>query len=222
MTAPTTVKCREYIYKRVKEGSIVGRLTVVEVVGRSKNGSKIWKCVCSCGNEKDVISSSLNSGLVQSCGCRYDEIKGVQRLSHGLSHSPTYNSWRAMHQRCYYNGGGEYYAAKGIVVCDRWHTFANFLADMGERPEGHSIDRIDPNGNYEPNNCRWATASLQSFNTSMKKNNTSGRSGVGFHKQSQRWVAQIAKKHIGMFSSYDDAVVARTNAEIELYGFTKD
>lgn len=83
-----------------------------------------------------------------------------------MTRSPTYNTWQSMLQRCYYskNISYKYYGARGITVCERWRVFENFLADMGERPEGTTIDRDDVNGHYEPGNCRWASPTTQRHN----------------------------------------------------------
>jgi hypothetical protein len=90
------------------------------------------------------------------------------RATHGMKGTGTYSSWQAMKARCQIESATEYhrYGGQGITVCNRWQSFENFLADMGERPEGHSIDRIDSSGNYEPGNCRWADNLTQSNNTS--------------------------------------------------------
>jgi hypothetical protein len=87
-------------------------------------------------------------------------------LSHGMTNTPTYRSWAHMVQRCTNSNYDRYpfYGGRGITVCDRWRTFANFLADMGERPEGFTLDRVDNEGNYTPENCRWATSSQQQRN----------------------------------------------------------
>lgn len=121
-------------------------------------------CRCLCGNELVVSSRNLKSGHAKSCGCLQREI--VSKIRHGLSNTGTRRSYSAMKQRCYNPKQKSYlhYGAKGITVCDRWlQSFDNFLEDMGERPEGHSIDR-HPNedGNYEPNNCRWISRSENS------------------------------------------------------------
>lgn len=108
------------------------------------------RCKCVCGKETLVVNAYLKCGDTKSCGCR-------KRL-HGHTDSPTYRSWVSMKNRC--NPTGEWrawYADRGIVICDRWRDFRNFLADMGERPDGMTIDRKDVNGNYELSNCRWAT-----------------------------------------------------------------
>lgn len=222
-------KCRDREYEKVSAGSVVGRLTVIDIVGKSKNGSYIWSCLCECGNSKDVISSSLNSGLVQSCGCLYDSIKGKQAITNGAKDSKEYNSWSAMKQRCYYKQHSYYlsYGGRGIKVCDRWrNSFENFLVDMGKCPEGSSLDRIDPDGDYKPENCRWADNSTQAFNQTKSGSNSSGKTGVHWHKATNKWAASISKDrqvfHLGVFEKFENAKKIRESAEKILYGFTKE
>jgi hypothetical protein len=138
-------------------GQHFGRLVVLRLQSQGGHGIHAkWFCCCDCGNTKIVSSNNLKSGQV-SCGCRGGNFK------HGQRHKSTYRSWDAMLQRCNNpkNTRYKYYGGRGISVCERWRLFINFLADMGERPPGTTLDRIDPNGNYEPGNCRWATQSQQ-------------------------------------------------------------
>ncbi len=223
------IKSREYVYKKVKSGSSVGRLTVLSIVGKSSNGSNMWSCLCDCGNTVEVISSSLNSGLTQSCGCLYNEIKGRQASTHGMSGTPTYNSWLAMRGRCYYTEHDyyEYYGGRGIKVCDRWlDSFENFLEDMGIKPDGLSLDRIDNNLDYSPNNCKWSTNSEQGFNTRMHSNNSSGKTGVSFHTKTNKWQATIGVDsksiYLGVYDSFEEAVNVREAAEIEYFSYNKE
>jgi hypothetical protein len=157
-------------------GQSFGRLTVLERAGISKGGRSQWLCVCQCDRESIVEGSNLRSGHTKSCGCWQTEVvratglKNSDRLKHGhcAHHRPssTYNSWLAMLQRCNWPKAMSYprYGGRGITVCERWMKFENFLADMGERPPGTSIDRKDVDGNYEPGNCRWATRKEQRAN----------------------------------------------------------
>lgn len=146
-------------------GLIIGRLTVKNYIGGPK---KAWECLCECGKTSDVRGANLRIGKTNSCGCLKKEKMAIGLgIKHGMYKSRTYKSWDSMLERCLNprNKCYESYAGRGILVCGRWRVFDNFLADMGERPEGMSLDRIDNNGNYEPGNCRWATAKTQSSNT---------------------------------------------------------
>lgn len=146
-------------------GTRFGKLVVI---GRSSrpflrtNGSEIdaWECRCDCGNVKRVRGYSLLNGNTATCGCGHG--------THRRSRTPIYETWMRMHRRCR-NKGLKNYGSKGVRVCERWNSFENFLADMGECPANHSLDRIDSGGDYEPSNCRWATRVQQNRNTNRNR-----------------------------------------------------
>ena len=154
-------------------GLVVGMMTLLERVGRGT-----WLMRCECGAKKRIRFRSVSSGHTISCGC-YGKRKTADRLTtHGHStlgkKSRTYQSWQHMLERCINPNlsHAKYYIGKGITVCDRWaNSFPDFLADMGERPAGKSIDRIDGNKGYYPENCRWACAKQQRRNASNCKLN---------------------------------------------------
>lgn len=151
---------------RIAPGQHYGRLVVVKENGRCRQ-ERAWLCRCECGSETTVASYPLASGATKSCGCR----KGLWKHGYarrGQPHTPEYQSWQSMMTRCYSEShiGYSLWGGRGITVCDRWRNdFVSFLADMGPRPPGTTIDRINNDGNYEPSNCRWATRIQQMTNT---------------------------------------------------------
>lgn len=136
-------------------GSVFGKVTVVEYTNSK------WRCECECGTEMYLRTLDLQKGAITSCGCssRNPYLRHGHCRRGGLL-TPEYRTWSGMRQRC---RDDSRYTERGITVCDRWlHSFPNFLEDMGPRPSSkHSIDRINNDGNYEPSNCRWATATEQ-------------------------------------------------------------
>ncbi len=153
-------------------GKRFGRLTAVRPIGQNKYRAMIWLCSCDCGNNHTTTGSCLRSGESKSCGCLKADSLRAAHTTHGHSRSRTYISWQKMHERCtnHKRHRFEHYGGRGIKVCKHWEKFENFLADMGERPPGTSIDRHpDNDGNYEPTNCRWATPKQQQENTRRKR-----------------------------------------------------
>ncbi len=128
----------------------------------------VWRCACDCGGEKIAKSINLLSGRTKSCGCR----RVASHIRHGHYGTRTYIRWGGMIQRCYQPSASSYayYGGRGIAVCDRWReSFAAFMEDLGECPEGHELDRIDTNKGYEPGNCAWATRMEQMKNIRRNK-----------------------------------------------------
>ncbi len=147
-------------------GASFGRLKIIELLeDRSKDKHRLVKCVCDCGNEAVKLLTRVKHGRVLSCGCAIKENK--PGLTHGMKGTDTYASWSAAKNRCLCETARDYhrYGGKGITFHAHWaESFNIFLADMGERPAGTSLDRIDNTKGYEPGNCRWATRSEQQRN----------------------------------------------------------
>lgn len=147
-------------------GQRFGRLTPIRI-GERQGSSRMWICVCDCGRENVVRTAHLLGGRVKSCGCLNSEMISAMHLRHGRTHTPEHKCWIKMRERCRNpkDISYKYYGAKGVTVCERWNQFESFFEDMGLKPSPkHSIDRIDPYGNYEPSNCRWADSKTQSTN----------------------------------------------------------
>lgn len=146
------------------------KLTVIKPIGLNKHRKMVWLCKCDCGNETNVISAHLKNGNTKSCGCYHIQqtIKGS--TTHGKKHTKLYGVWIKMKSRCKKPNDPmyKYYGNKGISVHDVWNDFENFYSWSIENgySEGLSIDRIDSNGDYEPNNCRWADIKTQNNNKS--------------------------------------------------------
>lgn len=205
-------------------GQVYGRLTVMAFVERLRTPAgapyRTWRCRCICGTETVVRGGNLGNGHTLSCGCH----KLTVNITHGRTDTAEYSVWEGMIQRCHNPKDTKWplYGARGVKVCERWRSFENFLADMGERPPETSIDRYpDNDGNYEPGNCRWATIWEQNRNLRVRPTSQSGVNGVTWSNQRQRWVAMITVRSrrigLGRFILMDDAIAARRAAEREYW-----
>ena len=149
-------------------GRRFARLTVVAMAEERVHGRIAWHCRCDCGRELIVSGNALQANNTRSCGCYKLDTTGARRRTHGKSRTPEYKNWCAMKARCYDTNNQDYghYGGRGIRVCERWKdSFENFLADMGTRPHPRStIERKDPNKDYSPANCQWASQKQQTRN----------------------------------------------------------
>ena len=140
---------------------------VIKESDKRRNNNILWSCRCICGNIRDCLGRDLKIGKHKSCGCkRKDNLKKAV-VTHGLTSTPEYNVWQTMKQRCNNKQSADYkyYGGRGIKICDRWDKFIFFLQDMGKRPSPeYSLERIDNNKMYCPENCKWDTKFNQSRN----------------------------------------------------------
>lgn len=171
-------------------GQRFGKLIVLSISHRDKEGHAIVRCKCDCGSTKNIAAYSLLRAYTKSCGCT----PSPGNTKHGKSKLPEYTIWKTMRQRCCQksNSAYRYYGARGIRVCKRWNSFHSFMSDMGSRPDGAFIDRKDNNGNYEPSNCRWVTPIASGRN---KRNSIK----VALNGETKHWKDWCDELHI----SYD-------------------
>lgn len=216
-------------------GQVFNYLTVLS---RNEDDARKWNCLCECGNICQTTPQRLRSGRCKSCGCLKSKLLSESNTKHGGyvdgKNTPTYQSYIAMIHRCYDDkrSSWERYGAKGIIVDEpSWleespNGYLNFLRDMGDRPDGTSLDRINNSGNYSKENCRWADRKTQAYNTDRKKTerNTSKYRGVSFSKQRKNpWVARIGDglggyEWLGGYPTEDLAALAYNKRALELHG----
>lgn len=220
-----------------KAGSKIGEcIYLCDVSNRDKQGRsrRFAKFLCSCGNEFVSQIDSVKRLRTRSCGCLNtlsQSINGKKRRVHGMARTKVYNCWRQMKTRCYQEDGHNYinYGGRGIAVCERWRdSFENFYEDIGQFMEdGLELDRIDVNGSYSPENCKWSTNQEQAWNQRVYKNNSTGCAGVTrASRNKNKFEVRISKDgveyHIGTFNNLEDAIHARIQAEIKYYGTPLD
>lgn len=168
-------------------GQKFGMLTAVSLVERRESRNHLWLWSCECGGTSVSGVRDVKKGHTKSCGCLQRASVVARNLRHGASFSErqTYRSWKDMRSRCNNPNDSDYsdYGGRGISICGRWGNFVTFLADMGSRPVGATLDRINVNGNYEPGNCRWADAMTQANN---KRTNHVLESGETLSQASRR------------------------------------
>lgn len=213
-------------------GNRYGRLVVVceaEKDPSRKHRGKLWKCLCDCGNEVIVRADSLKTVQtgtgVKSCGCLQRDRTKESQTKHGFCGTRLYIEWANLKNRCWYPTHPSYqrYGGKGINICEEWLDFEAFKdwALSSGYSDSLTLDRIDNDGMYEPSNCRWVSATIQSFNKGIAAKNNTGVTGVRFRKDRNAYVAFIGvdKKqvHLGTFKTLEEARHARAEAEARYY-----
>lgn len=173
-------------------------------------------CLCACGVVVEVEENHLVCGHTRSCGCLQRELAAKRLATHGRYYEPEYRAWANMHKRCSDPRFAKWY--EGISVCAGWKSYQIFLADVGRKPSAtHSLDRIDPKGNYAPDNVRWASKATQSRNTKNHETNKTGVRGVSWSNAKGKWRAAIyannMQKHLGYYETIFAAKAARELGE---------
>lgn len=206
-------------------GKKISRLTVLEDLGIISR-RRVCLAECECGVVKEYRWDGILTGNVKSCGCYHRDMASLASSTHKMTKTRTHDIWITMKQRCTNpkSEGYELYGGRGIKVCDRWaNSFEYFLEDMGECPDGMSIDRINVEGHYEPSNCRWADGTTQIHNQNKRKGNCTSRfKGVSLNASKNKWDCRLQKfgKVIfrKRFSSEIEAAVAYDEASFVHYG----
>ena len=209
-------------------GKKFGTITVINYV-KSENKKTYYLTRCDCGKEKIRSKDVLVYNKIKSCGCERDKEASKRFQTHGYSKNykmrKEFQAWASILERCLNKNCRFYhrYGGRGITVCDEWkHSFTNFINDMGDAPgKEYSIDRIDPDGNYEPKNCRWTTRDIQNINKAKKEGTRSRFKGVYpcNGNKTNPWIAVIKRKgitkHLGSFKTEEDAALAFNKAALE-------
>lgn len=177
-------------------GRVFTYLTAVERI--RKNNKIYWKCVCKCGAETEVYVSKLTTGHTKSCGCYHREAAAKRLTTHGMKHTRTYKIWWRMVTRVTNPNDADYPRYSALGMAESWKNFENFYADMGEAPEGLSIDRVDNARGYLPDNCRWAT----NFEQSVNKSNTVKLYWRGETKSLRVWAAELGLDYGRVYQRY--------------------
>jgi hypothetical protein len=204
----------------VRPGERYERLTILRETSGGDPRHRYFVCLCDCGRETTARLNGLRSGNTKSCGCLSREATGALNRSHSATGSLTHRRWKSMLTRATNPNivGAEHYSGRGVTVCERWRTFENFLADMGECPTNHTLDRIDNDKSYQPDNCRWAT------NQEQARNKHRAGKVRGVQKlPSGSWRVFICTEfnrnlHVSTHETYEEAVAARLRAELEYWG----
>lgn len=214
MTDIKNIKTVTFRQAKPRMASLIDRrfgiLLVISYLGVASTRRHMWLCYCDCGEWTAIRGENLRSGNSTNCGCLREVANRAAIRKHGLSHKiPEYAVWKSIRGRCnnpndpsYFNYGG-----RGIKICLRWDNFAHFMTDMGRRPsDGHSLDRIDNNKGYSPDNCKWATRTEQNNNKRSNRSITyQGRT-----QNLQQWVDEL---HFTKTIFYRGLLLGKTSAE---------